>query len=61
MIGTIEKLIARGELIRLNHNQNITTVDGQFIGSNMGEAISWFKNPENSSFVNAYYNKLNTI
>lgn len=61
LIGTIEKLIARGELIRLNHNQNITTVDGQFIGSNMGEAISWFKNPENSSFVNAYYNKLNTI
>lgn len=61
LIATIEKLIARGELIRLPHNQNIMTSDGQFIGANMSEAITWFKNPDNASVVNAYYSKLKNI
>lgn len=56
--GTIEKLIARGELIRLPHNQNITTAAGQFIGSNIKEAVIWFKNPDNTSAVNAFNAKL---
>ena len=31
---------------------------GEFIGANTTEAISWFKNPENTSVVNAYLAKL---
>ena len=54
-------LIARGELIRTQYNQNITSPDGDFIGANMSEAIAWFKNTENSSVVNAYINKLKNI
>ena len=59
LIANIEKLIARGELVRSQYNQNISTVDGEFIGANMIEAIAWFKNPDNTSIVNAYINKLN--
>lgn len=61
LIGTIETLIARGELVRYPHNQNIMSVDGDFIGGNIGEAVVWFKNPENRSVVDAYYNKLKNI
>ena len=61
LVATIEMLIARGELIRTQYNQNITSPDGDFIGANMGEAIAWFKNTENSSVVNAYMNKLKNI
>lgn len=61
LMATIEMLIARGELVRVQYNQNITTSEGDFIGANMNEAISWFKNPENNSAVNAYYNKLKNI
>ena len=61
LIATIEKLIARGELIRLPHNQNIMASDGQFIGANMSEAVAWFKHPDNASVVNAYYSKLKNI
>lgn len=57
----IEMLIARGELIRPQFSQNITSIDGVFIGSNMKEAVNWFKNPENAHIVNAYQNKLNNI
>ena len=60
-MGTIEKLIARGELTRLPHNQNIMTSEGQYIGANIAEAIAWFKNPENTGIVTAYYNKLKNI
>lgn len=59
--ATIEKLIARGELIRLQHNQNITTATGEFIGSNMNEAVIWFKNPDNTSAVNAFKAKLKMV
>lgn len=58
LAGTIEILIARGELMRLPNNQNILSSTGEFIGANMGEAINWFKNPENNAAVTAYYNKL---
>lgn len=61
LMGTIEKLIARGELTRLPHNQNIMTSEGQYIGANIVEAIAWFKNPENTGIVTAYYNKLKNI
>lgn len=58
VMALIEKLVARGELIRLAHNQNITTPTGEMIGANIKEAIAWFKNPDNISAVNAYKNKL---
>ncbi len=61
LISTIELLIARGELIRSQYNQNISTSDGTFIGANMGETIAWFKSPENNSIVEAYKNKLNNV
>lgn len=57
-IADIELLIARGEFIRTEYNQNITTSDGVLIGANMTEALAWFKNPENISTVNAYKAKL---
>ena len=37
------------------------TSDGTFIGANMNEVLAWFKNPENTAVVNAYYNKLKNI
>lgn len=58
LMATIEKLIARGELIRSEYNQNITTSDGEFIGANIKEAIAWFNNPDNTSLVNALHNRL---
>lgn len=61
LIATIEMLIARGELVRSQYNQNITSPDGDFIGANMGEAVAWFKNAENTSVVNALINKLKNI
>ena len=61
LIAQIEMLIARGELARLQYNQNITTADGDLIGANMKEAVAWFKNPANASVVNAYLNRLNNI
>ena len=61
LIANIEMLIARGELLRSQYNQNITSPDGDFIGANMNEAVAWFKNTENSSVVNALMNKLKNI
>lgn len=57
----IENLISRGELNRATHNQNITTFDGEFIGANVKEAVSWFKNPANNARVDAWKNKLKHI
>lgn len=59
--GVIETLIARGELIRYQYNQNITTPEGDFIGQNLKEAVVWFKDPANASAVNAFYNRLKNI
>lgn len=58
VIGTIETLIARGELIRSQFNQNISTSDGTFIGANMKEAVNWYKHPDNAQLVDTYNNKL---
>lgn len=59
--STIEHLIARGILIRSQYSQNITTTEGALIGANMLEALAWFKNVENTSAVEAYYNQLKNI
>lgn len=61
LIAKIELLIARGELIRSQYNQNISSLDGELIGANIKEAVAWFKNPNNASVVNVYMNKLNNI
>lgn len=61
LMAVIEKLIARGELVRSQYSQNITTTDGELIGANTGEAIAWFKDPKNASMVAAYNHKLNII
>jgi len=61
LIGSIELLIAHGELQRSEFNQNISTAEGLFIGANMSEAVSWFKQLDNTSSVNAYFNKLKNI
>lgn len=61
LIGTIEKLIARGELVRMQHNQNIITSEGTFVGSNIKEAVAWFKNPENTDVANALTARLKNI
>lgn len=54
----IELLISRGEFVRSQWNQNITTADGEFIGANMKEAIAWAKNPDNENVIAAFKNKL---
>lgn len=54
----IETLIVRGELIRAEFNQQISTADGAFIGSNMNEAVAYFNNPNNKDIRTAYENKL---
>lgn len=57
MKSFIEALIARGELIRPEYNQQISTADGTFIGSNMNEAVAYFNNPNNKSVLEAMQNK----
>jgi len=54
----IETLIARGELVRAEYNQQISTADGEFIGSNINEAVAYFNNPEHKALYEAYQNKL---
>lgn len=54
----IETLIARGELVRAEFNQQISTPEGTFIGSNVNEAVSWFENPANKEFVEVLKKKL---
>lgn len=56
--GIIETLILRGELIRSEHNQQISTPDGGFIGSNMNEAVAYFNNPDNKGQLEVLKNKL---
>ena len=57
MKSFIESLIARGELIRPEYNQQISTADGTFIGSNMNEAVAYFNNPTNKPVLEAMQNK----
>lgn len=54
----IETLIVRGELVRAEYNQQISAVDGTFIGSNMNEAVAFFNNPEHKDMRDTYENKL---
>lgn len=54
----IERLIVRGELVRAEYNQQISTADGMFIGSNMNEAVAFFNNPSNKEVRSAYETKL---
>ena len=54
----IETLIVRGELVRSEFNQQISTADGTIIGSNMNGAIAFFNNPDNKDMKELYENKL---
>lgn len=54
----IETLIVRGELVRAEFNQQISTADGTFIGSNINEAVAYFNNPANKDIKAVYENKI---
>ena len=54
----VETLVSRGELIRSEFNQQISTADGAFVGANLNEAVAYFDNPDNSTVRTAYENKL---
>lgn len=56
--ATIETLIARGEFVKSEFNQQISMSDGTFIGSNINEAIAWFENPDNKEVRTMLENKL---
>lgn len=58
MKAFVETLIMRGELVRSEYNQQISTADGTFIGSNMNEAVVYFNNPNNASVKSAFENKI---
>ena len=57
----IETLIIRGELVRSEYNQQISTAEGSFIGSNVNEAIAYFNNPANKDIRTVYENKLKML
>ena len=54
----IETLIVRGELVRSEFNQQISTADGTLIGSNINSAVAYFNNPENKDLREIFENKL---
>jgi NAD(P)-dependent dehydrogenase (short-subunit alcohol dehydrogenase family) len=60
-IESIETLIARGELVRSEYNQQITTPDGGIIGANLNEAVAYFDNPANKDVRNVYEAKLEVL
>jgi len=57
----IELCIARGELVRSELNQQISTPDGQFIGENMNAAVAYFNNVDNAGFKTQLENKMKLI
>lgn len=57
----IELLIAKGELVRSDYNQQISTVDGTFIGKNINDAVAWFENPANKDLRASYEHKSKMI
>ena len=61
MKAFIEGLIARGELIRPEFNQQISTTDGTFIGSNINEAVAYLNNPNNASVLEVLKNKFKLL
>ena len=61
MKSFIEALIARGELIRPEFNQQISTADGTFLGSNINEAVAYLNNPNNSAVLEVLKNKFKLL
>ena len=57
----VELCIARGELVRSELNQQISTPDGTFIGANMNEAIAWFENDANKAIRSALESKIKQL
>ena len=57
----IETLITRGELVRSDFNQQISTPDGQFIGENVNAAVAYFNNPNNAGLKTQLENKMKLI
>jgi hypothetical protein len=57
----IETLIVKGELVRAEFNQQISTADGAFVGSNMNEAVAYFNNPNNKDLRTILENKLKVL
>ena len=57
----VELCIARGELVRSELNQQISTPDGQFIGENMNAAVAYFNNPNNAAIKTQLENKMKLI
>uniref|UniRef100_A0AAU8MIK9 Uncharacterized protein n=1 Tax=Geladintestivirus 2 TaxID=3233134 RepID=A0AAU8MIK9_9CAUD len=55
----IETLIVRGELVRSEFNQQISTADGTLIGSNMNGAIAYLNDPKNKDIREIYEKKVN--
>lgn len=55
----IYKLIAVGELVKSDYNQQISTAEGDVIGANMNDAIAYFNSPEHKDIREAYVRKLN--
>jgi len=61
MKAFIEALIARGELVRPEFNQQISTADGTFIGRNINEAVAYFNNPNNAALLEVMKNKFKLL
>lgn len=57
----IETLISRGELVRAEFNQQISTPDGTFIGANLNEAVAFFENPDNAAMKMRLESKLKVL
>ena len=57
----IEMCIARGELVRSELNQQISTPDGQFIGENVNAGVAYFNNPNNAGLKTQLENKMKLI
>ena len=57
----VELCIARGELVRSDLNQQISTPEGQFIGENMNAAVAYFNNPNNAGLKTQLENKMKLV
>lgn len=57
----IETLIARGELFRSEYNQQITDINGNHIGANMNDAVTYFNDPANQDIRTGFENKLKLL
>lgn len=57
----VELCVARGELVRSELNQQISTPEGQFIGENMNAAVAYFNNPNNAALKTQLENKMKLV